>query len=659
MSKRRLVAEDLLKLSLVSEVQIHPNGGFAIGCVKTVRAPGAYRSRLYRFEAGNAACALTHGDSLDIRPRWNASGSQIAFVSNRAKPASQFYSLEVSGGEAKAISELSEGSIGRYQWSPDGNQIAFLFRPKSEERSQSAIEARKKEERSDPPTIVTRWPYRLDGDGVFNDEQWALYILEVSNGVHRKVFGGQESGEIEFCWLKDSKHLALIYRAGEHRYLEPPSNELFLLDSSTGQQKFIETPPSTKLCPSLSPNGQHLAMMFHDRTAEPFGPKRTRVAVVDLQSYTFREISFCRELFLDTLITGDMRDPAEPQLLWGGNDGQIWTTASHEGSQKLAALTLDGDVEVFPIPERGEFHLCGIDTSRSKLSGWKIGTTTATEACFIDVTGTPKCELASELNRWFADEIELLEPEEHWLTSPNGESFQSWVLQPEARTGRAAIEVHGGPAAMYSCACMFEMQLLAAHGFTVFYSNPHGSAGYSEAFVRSILGNWGELDWQDIQTLTNFAKEFPGVDSSKICILGGSYGGFMVNWAISHSQNYCRAITDRCVSNLMSKWGNSDYMFVPDGNWPGAVFGDYSVLLECSPIKHFANVKTPTLIIHSEGDLRCPIEQGEQVYTALKILGIETRFVRYPLSTSHGLSRNGPPDLRVHRLREIVDWLLH
>jgi len=139
-------------------------------------------------------------------------------------------------------------------------------------------------------------------------------------------------------------------------------------------------------------------------------------------------------------------------------------------------------------------------------------------------------------------------------------------------------------------------------------------------------------------------------------ICGGSYGGFMVNWAIGHTHRYKRAITDRCVSNLISKFGNSDYLFVPDGSWPGTVYDRPEQLWESSPIKHFKNVKTPTLIVHSEGDLRCNIEQGEQVFAALKLLGIETKMIRYPANTSHGMSRGGPPDLRIHRLEAMLDW---
>jgi dipeptidyl aminopeptidase/acylaminoacyl peptidase len=139
-------------------------------------------------------------------------------------------------------------------------------------------------------------------------------------------------------------------------------------------------------------------------------------------------------------------------------------------------------------------------------------------------------------------------------------------------------------------------------------------------------------------------------------VMGGSYGGYMTNWAIGHTNDFKAAITDRCVSNLVSFGGNCDFPMIPDGYWKGAPWGDISVLWKQSPIAYFDKVTTPTLIIHSEGDLRCNIEQGEQVFAALQQRGIESRFVRYPQSTSHGLSRGGPADLRIHRLNEIVSW---
>ena len=273
-----------------------------------------------------------------------------------------------------------------------------------------------------------------------------------------------------------------------------------------------------------------------------------------------------------------------------------------------------------------------------------------------------ECTFAAvgNLNGAWAAEIDIQTPEELKLRSSHGSELQAWMIKPRGFTDRqshpAVIEVHGGPMCMYTDAFFFEMQLLAAAGYAVFLSNPRGSTGYGEQYCRAIMGDWGDKDWDDVKALTEFAMDQSWVDSDRVSIVGGSYGAFMVNWAISHSNAYYRAITDRCVSNLLSKFGNSDYLFIPDGNWPGTAFDNWEKLWDCSPIKHFKGVTTPTLIIHSEGDLRCNIEQSEQVFSALQVRGVDSRFVRYPVTTSHGMSRGGPPDLRLHRLGEIVTW---
>ena len=151
-------------------------------------------------------------------------------------------------------------------------------------------------------------------------------------------------------------------------------------------------------------------------------------------------------------------------------------------------------------------------------------------------------------------------------------------------------------------------------------------------------------------------NRMPSINSKKMGVMGGSYGGYMTNWIVGNTNEFKAAITDRCVSNLVSMGGNSDYVDEEDGYFGGNFWSNPEDRWRQSPIRHFGNVETPMLIIHSEGDLRCNIEQSEQVFSALQLRGIESRFVRYPRSTSHGLSRSGPPDLRKHRLYEILTW---
>jgi dipeptidyl aminopeptidase/acylaminoacyl peptidase len=232
--------------------------------------------------------------------------------------------------------------------------------------------------------------------------------------------------------------------------------------------------------------------------------------------------------------------------------------------------------------------------------------------------------------------------------------------EKEKKKGRPAVlTVHGGPHTQYGWAFFHEFQLMAAQGYTVVFSNPRGSRGYGEDFCRVIAGDWGNKDWEDIQAVTAWMKALPGVDPNRMGVMGGSYGGYKTNWVIGHSKEFKAAITDRCVSNWISMVGTADFPMNKDEYFGGTAYGPISKiepLWKQSPMSAFDRVEAPTLIIHSEGDLRCPIEQGDQVFAALQARGIESRFVRYPANTSHGLSRNGPMDMRQHRLGEILAW---
>ena len=218
------------------------------------------------------------------------------------------------------------------------------------------------------------------------------------------------------------------------------------------------------------------------------------------------------------------------------------------------------------------------------------------------------------------------------------------------------VEIHGGPHAMYANTFFHELQLLAAQGYGVLYVNPRGSHGYSQEFVDAVRGNYGGGDYEDIMAGLDYAiKENSWIDTVRLGVTGGSYGGFMTNWIVGHSNRFKAAVTQRSISNWISFFGVSDigYYF---SDWQiGAGMNDVDKLWEHSPLKCAKNVETPLLILHSEKDFRCPIEQAEQLYITLKSMGKETEFVRFP-DANHNLSRTGTPNLRIARLDEITGW---
>ena len=251
-------------------------------------------------------------------------------------------------------------------------------------------------------------------------------------------------------------------------------------------------------------------------------------------------------------------------------------------------------------------------------------------------------------------------PERFTFNAQGGPLIDGWAIKPvgysEGERYPAVLEIHGGPMAMYAGSFFLEFQLLAASGIGVIFCNPRGSQGYGEEFCAGIKEEWGKNDYADILACVNQALAlFPWVDEDRLGVAGGSYGGYMTTWVIGHTDRFKAACSMRAVNNCHSFFGTSDTGFHWEDIWHGTPWKDWEKLIQQSPITYAANIKTPTLVIHNEEDHRCLIEQGEQLFAALKKLGVEAEFVRYP-GESHGLSRGGKPWHRVHRLKSIVEW---
>lgn len=234
--------------------------------------------------------------------------------------------------------------------------------------------------------------------------------------------------------------------------------------------------------------------------------------------------------------------------------------------------------------------------------------------------------------------------------------IQGWFVKPiESKKAYPAIlYVHGGPQVCFGETFFHEMQVYAAQGYGVMMFNPRGGHGYGQDFVAAILGSYGRNDYEDLMLGVDYiTNKYPEIKD--LYLTGGSYGGFMTNWIVGMNQRFKRAVTQRSISNWISFYGTSDIgpFFVE--NQLLCDLSHVDLLWEMSPIKNIENVKTPTLILHGEEDLRCPLEQAQQFYVGLKKHNIETKLITFPKS-SHGLSRNGIPYLRMERIQAILDW---
>lgn len=243
----------------------------------------------------------------------------------------------------------------------------------------------------------------------------------------------------------------------------------------------------------------------------------------------------------------------------------------------------------------------------------------------------------------------------------DGLEFTGWVLPPKDydpdKKYPAILDIHGGPKTVYGKVFYHEMQLWANMGYFVFFTNPRGSDGRGNEFM-DIFGKYGTIDYDDLMKFTDIVLEkYPAIDKARVGVTGGSYGGFMTNWIIGHTNRFACAATQRSISNWISFYGTSDIgMFFTEDQIHGDIFENPKKLWEHSPLKYAKNIQTPTLFIHSDEDYRCPLEQGLQLYTAMVDKGIEARFVLFH-GENHELSRGGKPKHRVRRLEEITGWM--
>ncbi len=243
----------------------------------------------------------------------------------------------------------------------------------------------------------------------------------------------------------------------------------------------------------------------------------------------------------------------------------------------------------------------------------------------------------------------------------DGYDFLGWVLLPkdydESKKYPAIFDIHGGPKTAYGRVFYHEMQLWANMGYFVFFTNPRGSDGRGNEFA-DIYGKYGTIDYDDLMKFTDVVLEkYPAIDREKVGVTGGSYGGFMTNWIIGHTDRFACAATQRSISNWISFYGTSDIgMYFAEDQIHGNIFESPEKLWEHSPLKYAKNIVTPTLFIHSDEDYRCPIEQAFQLYTAMVDREIDARFVLFH-GENHELSRGGKPKHRVRRLEEITNWM--
>ena len=642
---KKIEQKDLFELKNVAQPVV-AGGDIFFTETKMNEKKNTYETAIYKYtnegkvEFGDDG---TVNSSLQVSP----DGKWISFVSNEGEDKTPQLKVQaVTGGKAIALTQEKKG-VSVYVWGKDSQSIYY--------QTTKADEEEKKDE-FPQPIIVEKTTYRFDGGSFLpNKETTQIKQVEVATKEVKTLFETEESiffrdvlhdgGSLvvdrdlsNIRWTLDSAEACYVDVAtGDiHPILEAETDESYryLLDSKEGVVLAYNS-------------GEHGFVTQVDIVFNKEGQPGTEGSILNLTSGLDEEWGDWLVADFQQSITG-----VEPQWM---DEESFLVSASVEGKIVLYRLFLDGRNEVLFDKE---VHITGAKIISEKELVITYSTTTLPSALAkLDLTTGEITNLYNPNEAYLAEHI-VTTPERFTYKGYDNWDIHGWYMPPvEKKDKHAAIlYVHGGPQVAYGESFFHEMQALAAKGYGVIMINPRGSNTYGQNFVKSILGDYGNHDFDDLMMGVDYILEtHPEVDADQLYVSGGSYGGFMTNWIVTHTDRFRAAVTQRSISNWISFYGTSDI---------GPFFVEKQLLddihnpkrlWEMSPVAHAKNAKTPLLVLHGQSDLRCPQEQGEQMYMAMRKNNVPTKMILFPQS-SHGLSRQGLPNLRQERLKAITDW---
>lgn len=658
--KRNVAEEDLYKLELIYDTRLSPDGQHVVYAVQRVdpKNEKKYTNLWVVPTEGGKPRQFTYGDHYDGQPRWSPDGSQIAFLSNRRdqdKPA-QIYLIPFTGGEARPLTEI-KGSIEKFSWSPDGEQLLCTVR-----KTDPEVLEREKDEQKKKLGVVTRHYdrvfYKLDGFGYLPKERKHLWTVTVANGKAKQLTDHPVWDERDPVWSPDGQAIAFVSNRSQAPDLHPDADDLFVMPAGGGEARRIPAPIGGKTLPSFSPDGRWLAYYSAEGEGHWYRNVGVWLAPVD-GSAAPCNLTGQYDLHVSPWTINDQVTPEMMPPTWANDGNRIFFPAVRHGSSLLMSIDPSGEDLRTEIGEGGVVGSFTFDREQRRMA-YFYGTMSDPGQIYLLEMDSKANRPLTDANRDLFRGLTLSEIEEAWIKGPDGNDLQGWIMKPPDfdpdKQYPSILEIHGGPLTQYGNYFMHEFYYLAAAGYVVHFCNPRGGRGYGEEHAKAIHCAWGSVDYDDLMAWTDFVARQPYIDPARMGVTGGSYGGYMTVWIIGHTQRFKAAVTQRCVSNLISLWGSSDF------NWSFQMevddktpFEDLQKYWDRSPMKHIGNARTPTLVIHNEMDLRCPIEQGEQVFVALQKLGVESEMVRFP-GEFHGLSRGGRTDRRIARLNHIRRW---
>ncbi len=649
--RNRIGAEDLYRFRWIDHVRLSRDGervAYQLGWADADSRQNRSRVVVRRLLEPEPI-EPTGGPHRDHSPEWSPDGGHLAFLS-KVGAVDQLFVLDfASGGETRRLSSIPEGASSPL-WSPDGSRIAFigtvLSDPDAVVDDPRPPEGREQLRRAPVARIARRLDYKHDGQGYVDGRYHHLFVVSVPGGHVTQLTSGAWD-VTAFDWAPDGSRLVASGNAEPGADLRIERN-LYVVDLAGNRHRlgggldldFPAWSPRGDLIAFIAPNGIDPGLL-------------ERLWVVPLTGEGPRCLTAGFDLGVSDGVITDMRAGHGTRLSWSPDGERVSFLASGPGVTGVYSSDLEGNVR----PEAGgQRRIFDFDIASGVVAFAASDATNPGELYLL--TQGVEARL-TDLNPWLRDRY-VAQPERHEFTAPDGWVIEGWVLKPDGfdadKMHPLVLQVHGGPHGQYGWAFFHELQVLAGMGYVVLYVNPRGSDGYGERFRREVVRDWGGKDYADLMSALDQIIERTGyVDTSRLGIGGGSYGGYMTNWAIGQTNRFSAAVSMRSISNLVSEYAQHDIVLwgaleLGPPPWP-----DLDELWRRSPIRYVRQMQTPLMLTCGEMDLRCAISQSEELFGAMRLLGKTVELVRFP-EESHDLSRGGRPDRRVERLRRIAGW---
>ncbi|MCH8814244.1 MAG: S9 family peptidase [Chloroflexi bacterium] len=648
MAKRRMRPDDHYLFRNVSDPQISPNGKL-VAYVQSWSDRDADETRMAIYVAPadgrSPVRRITQGDH-DHSPRWSPDGKYLAFVSSRSDK-NQLFVAPLDGGDPRQLTTAKHG-ISQPAWSPDGRRIAYSARV-----GRHKSEADKTPIERAAPRVIRDLRYKLDGIGFFDERRLKIFVVDVQSGKQKQITKGDYFDD-QPAWSPSGRSIAFVSDRQPKRHERQWRSDVWVVPATGGRPRKVTRSRGSAAQPTFSPNGRQIAFVGHENGDSGLA-KNVQMTVV---SAAGRGAPIPVSESIDRSVAGWPAFAFGRTFEWSRDGKSLLFLAADRGTQALYRADVKGKMVVKVLDGERQIEGFSLGPNGRLIAFGAVWLTQPPEIYTTTLNGRSREANVSHANDELKSAVALGRVERVKSRGRDGLEIESFALYPAGyKRGKAiplALNVHGGPHGYHPSRGWSDFQSLAAAGYVVLLPNPRGSVSYGETFSERVVRDWGGEDYEDIMGAVDTMVGRGIADPDRLYIGGYSYGGFMGTWAVGHTDRFAAAVVGAPVSNQVSMFGTGDIPLFDIHEIGGTPLDDPDEYRLRSPVTYLEKVRTPVLLVHHEGDLRCPIGQSEEIFHALKVLGREVEFVRYP-GGFHTYNTHTPSQV-IDRIERTLAW---